>query len=221
MLVGTTSIEKKSETASNLLKKKKVPHAVLNARFHEQEAEIVSQAGAPGAVTIATNMAGRGTDIKLGGNLDVRLREELSDIHDETQRAARQTDVRREIARHDREHPAHRVHLSRRGHDAIVDQPHDCVACAAHPGRAVADIRGAGAILREPRRPLDRVVGVDIATGPGAIIATPQSRQPCGTRGSRMTGAPFSTGNVWSPTGVSSVASWRMGAGSINSPTAR
>ena len=77
VLVGTTSIEK-SETISDLLKKKKVPHAVLNARFHEQEAEIVSQAGAPGAVVIATNMAGRGTDIKLGGNLDVRLRKELS-----------------------------------------------------------------------------------------------------------------------------------------------
>src|ERR1700722_6342982 len=97
VLVGTTSIEK-SETISELLKKKKVPHAVLNARFHEQEAEIVSQAGAPGAVTIPTNMAGRGTDIKLGGNLDVRLRKELSDIHDETQRAAREADVRREIA---------------------------------------------------------------------------------------------------------------------------
>ncbi len=97
VLVGTTSIEK-SETISDLLKKKKVPHAVLNARFHEQEAEIVSQAGAPGAVTIATNMAGRGTDIKLGGNLDVRLRKELSDIHDEAQRAAREADVRSEIA---------------------------------------------------------------------------------------------------------------------------
>ena len=86
VLVGTTSIEK-SETISDLLKKKKVPHAVLNARFHEQEAEIVSQAGAPGAVVIATNMAGRGTDIKLGGNLDVRLRKELADIHDEAARA--------------------------------------------------------------------------------------------------------------------------------------
>ena len=58
-----------------MLKKKKVPHAVLNARFHEQEAEIVAQAGAPGAVTIATNMAGRGTDIKLGGNLEMRLKQ--------------------------------------------------------------------------------------------------------------------------------------------------
>ena len=54
-----------------------MPHAVLNARFHEQEATIVSQAGAPGAITIATNMAGRGTDIKLGGNLDMRLKLEL------------------------------------------------------------------------------------------------------------------------------------------------
>ena len=89
MLVGTTSIEK-SETISDLLKKKKVPHSVLNARFHEQEAEIVSQAGAPGAVVIATNMAGRGTDIKLGGNLDVRLRKELANIHDEAARAARE-----------------------------------------------------------------------------------------------------------------------------------
>jgi preprotein translocase subunit SecA len=72
VLVGTTSIEK-SEIISNLLKKKKIPHSVLNARFHEQEATIVAQAGAPGAITIATNMAGRGTDIKLGGNLDMRL----------------------------------------------------------------------------------------------------------------------------------------------------
>ena len=81
VLVGTTSIEK-SETISDLLKKKRVPHAVLNARFHEQEAEIVAQAGAPGAVTIATNMAGRGTDIKLGGNLEMRLKKELAGIDD-------------------------------------------------------------------------------------------------------------------------------------------
>jgi preprotein translocase subunit SecA len=97
VLVGTTSIEK-SETISNLLKKKKVPHAVLNARFHEQEAEIVSQAGAPGAVTIATNMAGRGTDIKLGGNLEVRQRKELSTIHDEDAREARAAKIRDEVA---------------------------------------------------------------------------------------------------------------------------
>jgi preprotein translocase subunit SecA len=96
VLVGTTSIEK-SETISDLLKKRKVPHAVLNARFHEQEAEIVSQAGAPAAVVIATNMAGRGTDIKLGGNLDVRLRKELSTIHDEAAREVRATKIRDEV----------------------------------------------------------------------------------------------------------------------------
>ena len=70
MLVGTMSIEK-SEILSELLKKDKVPHQVLNARYHEQEAKIIAQAGVPGAVTIATNMAGRGTDIQLGGNPDM------------------------------------------------------------------------------------------------------------------------------------------------------
>jgi preprotein translocase subunit SecA len=72
MLVGTTSIEK-SEILSELLKKEKVPHQVLNARYHEQEAGIIAQAGVPGAVTIATNMAGRGTDIQLGGNPDMLI----------------------------------------------------------------------------------------------------------------------------------------------------
>ncbi|EKM98600.1 MULTISPECIES: preprotein translocase subunit SecA [unclassified Acidocella] len=72
VLVGTTSIEK-SEIISNLLTAKGIQHSVLNARFHEQEAKIVAQAGAPGAITIATNMAGRGTDIKLGGNYEMRL----------------------------------------------------------------------------------------------------------------------------------------------------
>ena len=71
-LVGTTSIEK-SEELSKVLKKAKVKHQVLNARHHEQESEIVAQAGRLGAVTIATNMAGRGTDIKLGGNLEMLL----------------------------------------------------------------------------------------------------------------------------------------------------
>ena len=97
VLVGTTSIEK-SETISDLLKTKNVPHSVLNARFHEQEAEIVSQAGAPGAVVIATNMAGRGTDIKLGGNLDVRLKKELAGIEDEAERATREAQIREENA---------------------------------------------------------------------------------------------------------------------------
>ncbi|MAI14773.1 MAG: preprotein translocase subunit SecA [Rhodospirillaceae bacterium] len=74
-LVGTVSIEK-SEILSNLLKKKRIEHQVLNARFHEQEAQIIAQAGAPGAVTIATNMAGRGTDIQLGGHAEIRIANE-------------------------------------------------------------------------------------------------------------------------------------------------
>lgn len=72
VLVGTTSIEK-SEELDKALKKEKIPHTVLNARHHEKEAEIIAQAGRLGAVTIATNMAGRGTDIKLGGNLEIML----------------------------------------------------------------------------------------------------------------------------------------------------
>lgn len=76
VLVGTTSIEK-SEALADMMKKKKIPHNVLNARYHEQEAQIIAQAGVPGAVTIATNMAGRGTDIQLGGNLDMRLATEI------------------------------------------------------------------------------------------------------------------------------------------------
>src|SRR3990170_2180133 len=66
VLVGTTSIEK-NEIISEYLKRKKVPHQVLNAKNHEREAEIISEAGKPGAVTVATNMAGRGVDIVLGG----------------------------------------------------------------------------------------------------------------------------------------------------------
>ncbi|WP_415182597.1 preprotein translocase subunit SecA [Phaeovulum sp.] len=77
MLVGTTSIEK-SEMLSDLLKKEKIPHNVLNARQHEQEATIVADAGKFGAVTIATNMAGRGTDIQLGGNVDMKVLEALA-----------------------------------------------------------------------------------------------------------------------------------------------
>ncbi len=73
VLVGTASIET-SEYLSRLLKKENIPHNVLNAKFHEQEARIIAEAGRPGAVTIATNMAGRGTDIVLGGNLDAELK---------------------------------------------------------------------------------------------------------------------------------------------------
>ncbi len=72
VLVGTVSIEK-SESLSKKLKSAKVPHNVLNARQHEKEAQIIAEAGRPGAVTIATNMAGRGTDIQLGGNLDMKI----------------------------------------------------------------------------------------------------------------------------------------------------
>jgi preprotein translocase subunit SecA len=71
-LVGTTSIET-SELLSNMLKANDVPHEVLNAKQHEREAHIVAQAGRPGSITIATNMAGRGTDIVLGGSLDAEL----------------------------------------------------------------------------------------------------------------------------------------------------
>ena len=96
VLVGTTSIEK-SEIISELLKQKKVPHAVLNARFHEKEAAIVAQAGAPGSITIATNMAGRGTDIKLGGNADMRIKLELEDV-EPADRAAREQAIIDEVA---------------------------------------------------------------------------------------------------------------------------
>jgi preprotein translocase subunit SecA len=86
ILVGTVSIEK-SEHLSSLLKQKKVPHQVLNARYHEQEAFIVAQAGRLGGVTIATNMAGRGTDIQLGGNSEMRKLQELAGIEDEAKQA--------------------------------------------------------------------------------------------------------------------------------------
>jgi preprotein translocase subunit SecA len=79
VLVGTVSIEK-SEMLSEYLQKEDIRHSVLNARFHESEAHIVAQAGRMGAVTIATNMAGRGTDIQLGGNLDFRMQDEFPDL---------------------------------------------------------------------------------------------------------------------------------------------
>ena len=95
VLVGTTSIET-SEYLANLLDKEKIPHEVLNAKQHEREATIVAQAGRPGAVTIATNMAGRGTDIVLGGSLEV----ELSQI-DPADEAARQRAREEWQKRHD------------------------------------------------------------------------------------------------------------------------
>ncbi len=100
VLVGTTSIEK-SETISEILTRKKVPHAVLNARFHEQEATIVAQAGAPAAITIATNMAGRGTDIKLGGNADMRIKLELANVEPEARPALEASILDQVAAYHD------------------------------------------------------------------------------------------------------------------------
>jgi len=97
VLVGTTSIEK-SEELSEILKKRKIPHNVLNARYHEQEAYIVAQAGVPGAITIATNMAGRGTDIQLGGNADMRIRQELGGITDENELRTSAEAIKAEVA---------------------------------------------------------------------------------------------------------------------------
>src|SRR5207344_1996592 len=97
VLVGTTSIEK-SEELSALLKKRDIQHHVLNARYHEQEAFIVSQAGVPGAVTIATNMAGLGTDIQLGGNVEMRVRQEIDPNASPEERAAREAEIRAEVA---------------------------------------------------------------------------------------------------------------------------
>jgi preprotein translocase subunit SecA len=122
VLVGTTSIEK-SETLAEMLRKegweahdftdpnafaklytgdegaqKAKVFAILNARYHEQEAYIVSQAGVPGAITIATNMAGRGTDIQLGGNADMRIKQELTELEGE-EREKRAREIREQVAR--------------------------------------------------------------------------------------------------------------------------
>jgi len=97
VLVGTVSIEK-SELLSSYLEKEGVPHSVLNARFHESEAHIVAQAGRTGAVTIATNMAGRGTDIKLGGSEEFRIEDELRDMPEGPEREAAIARITEEVA---------------------------------------------------------------------------------------------------------------------------
>ncbi len=98
VLVGTTSIEKSETLAERLRQEGVKDFQVLNARYHEQEAFIVSQAGVPSAVTIATNMAGRGTDIQLGGNVEMRLAAELGDMPAGPQRDAKEATIRAEIA---------------------------------------------------------------------------------------------------------------------------
>ncbi|WP_152048003.1 preprotein translocase subunit SecA [Aureimonas psammosilenae] len=99
ILVGTTSIEKSEYLAERLKKDGMTGFQVLNARYHEQEAYIVAQAGVPGAVTIATNMAGRGTDIKLGGNLEMRIEHELSEVPEGPEREARIKEIEADIQR--------------------------------------------------------------------------------------------------------------------------
>jgi len=101
ILVGTTSIEK-SELLAAELKKKAIKHNVLNARYHEQEAQIIAEAGVPGAVTIATNMAGRGTDIQLGGNVEMRVQSEI-DADPEADPAEIRRRIEAEIADRKRE----------------------------------------------------------------------------------------------------------------------
>jgi preprotein translocase subunit SecA len=97
VLVGTVTIEK-SEHLASLLKKNKIKHNVLNARFHEQEAQIIAQAGIPGGVTIATNMAGRGTDIQLGGNLEMRIAAETTGMTDEAEIAKKAEAITKDVS---------------------------------------------------------------------------------------------------------------------------
>ena len=97
VLVGTTSIEKSEYLAERLRKEGFNDFKVLNARYHEQEAFIVAQAGVPGAITIATNMAGRGTDIQLGGNPDMRIQQELGEVEAGPEREAQEAAIRAEV----------------------------------------------------------------------------------------------------------------------------
>ncbi len=97
ILVGTVSIEK-SELLSEFLNKEGVDHSILNARMHEQEAHIVAQAGRLGAVTVSTNMAGRGTDIQLGGNVDFLINDELSELEEGPKKDAEIGRIKAEVA---------------------------------------------------------------------------------------------------------------------------
>jgi preprotein translocase subunit SecA len=97
ILVGTTSIEKSEYLAERLKKEGFKGFEVLNARHHEREASIVAQAGKPGAVTIATNMAGRGTDIQLGGNAEMRIAEELAEMPEGPEREAREKEIHEDV----------------------------------------------------------------------------------------------------------------------------
>ena len=99
VLVGTVSIEKSELLADRLRKDGFTDFQVLNARHHEREAQIVAQAGKPGAITIATNMAGRGTDIQLGGNADMRIAEELGDMPAGPERDAKEAEIRADVRR--------------------------------------------------------------------------------------------------------------------------
>ena len=99
ILVGTTSIEKSEQLAERLRKDGFKDFEVLNARHHEREAAIVAQAGKPGAITIATNMAGRGTDIQLGGNADMRIAEELAEMPEGPERDAKEAAIRADVQR--------------------------------------------------------------------------------------------------------------------------
>ncbi|RUT89557.1 preprotein translocase subunit SecA, partial [Mesorhizobium sp. M7A.T.Ca.US.000.02.2.1] len=113
-LVGTTSIEKSEQLAERLHKEGFTDFEVLNARHHEREAAIVAQAGKPGAITIATNMAGRGTDIKLGGNAEMRIEEELGDMPAGPEREAREKEIIADIERLKEKALAAERHESRR-----------------------------------------------------------------------------------------------------------
>ncbi|WP_375609177.1 preprotein translocase subunit SecA [Bartonella sp. AC53GZZY] len=97
ILVGTTSIEKSEQLAERLRKEGITDFRVLNARYHEQEAYIIAQAGVPRALTIATNMAGRGTDIQLGGNVEMRIRQELQGIPEGPERTAKIEEIKKDV----------------------------------------------------------------------------------------------------------------------------